>query len=86
LTTLRTAGILDRVAGFIWGTCNGCAPSDPSRSFTLLQVLQQNINVIAFSGLQFGHIGDQFTFLIGIQCEMDADAGTLQMLEPALQD
>jgi len=85
LTTLETAGILDRIAGFVWGTCTKCIPDQPS--FSVLEVLQQHIrNCPAFSGLMFGHNGQQFTLPIGVQVEIDADAGTIQMLESALID
>jgi muramoyltetrapeptide carboxypeptidase len=51
------------------------------------QVLQQKLGQLknpVFTGLLFGHNGQQFTLPIGINCQMDATAGTLQMLEPAL--
>jgi muramoyltetrapeptide carboxypeptidase len=32
----------------------------------------------------FGHIGRQFTLPVGVQVEIDADAGTLTMLEAAV--
>jgi muramoyltetrapeptide carboxypeptidase len=32
----------------------------------------------------FGHIGKQFTLPVGVQVELDADAGTITMLESAV--
>ena len=31
-----------------------------------------------------GHIRDQFTVPIGVQAEIDAEAGTITLLEPAV--
>jgi muramoyltetrapeptide carboxypeptidase len=31
-----------------------------------------------------GHIGQQFTLPVGAEVEIDADRGTLRMLEPAV--
>jgi muramoyltetrapeptide carboxypeptidase len=33
---------------------------------------------------QFGHIERKFTIPVGLEGEMDADAGTLQLLRPAV--
>jgi len=84
INTLRLNRILSRVAGFVWGICNTCTASDPTRSLTLQQVLDQHIKptgVPSFSGLMFGHIGQQFTFPIGVMASMDANKGTIQLLE-----
>jgi len=85
ITTLSLNRILSRVAGFVWGICHKCESSDPTRSFTVKQVLEQHLKPLnrtpSFSGLMFGHISQQFTFPIGIHAQMDADAGTIQLLE-----
>ena len=35
-------------------------------------------------GLMIGHVEDKATVPLGIQAELDADAGTLTLLEPAV--
>jgi muramoyltetrapeptide carboxypeptidase LdcA involved in peptidoglycan recycling len=38
-----------------------------------------------FSGLPFGHGVPQLTVPLGVEAELDADAGTLTMCQPALR-
>jgi muramoyltetrapeptide carboxypeptidase len=42
------------------------------------------LGVPAFQGAMIGHQERQFTVPIGVEAEMDAAAGTLRMLEPAV--
>ena len=39
----------------------------------------------AYRGAMIGHIREQFIVPVGARMEMDADAGTLRMLEPVFQ-
>ena len=88
LTQLALAGILRRVAGVIFGQCTDCGASTPSYGgFTLSQVLKQHfepLGVPAFQGALIGHVANQFSIPVGIRAEMDAEAGTIRILEPAV--
>jgi muramoyltetrapeptide carboxypeptidase len=42
------------------------------------------LDVPVYSGALFGHIRRKFTLPIGLQAEMDADAGTIRYLQPAV--
>ncbi|MCL1472656.1 S66 peptidase family protein [Argonema antarcticum] len=86
LTQLKLAGILDQIAGFIFGQCTDCNPKNPEKSLTLNQVLREHIlplGIPAWYGSAIGHIPDKFTLPIGVEAEIDASAGTIQMLESA---
>ncbi|MEH2171642.1 S66 peptidase family protein [Nostoc sp.] len=86
LTQLKTAGILNQIAGFIFGQCTKCSLGDEP-SFTLMQVLQQHIlplGIPAWYGSMIGHIKDKFTLPIGAEVEINAELGTIQMLETAV--
>ena len=87
LTHLKLAGILDQLAGFIFGKCSDCGPSSGSYgSLTLDDVLNEHIvplNKPAYSGAMIGHIRDKFTIPLGVDAELDAAAGTIRLLEPA---
>ncbi|MBD2388034.1 S66 peptidase family protein [Cylindrospermum sp. FACHB-282] len=86
LTQLKTAGILNQIAGFIFGQCTNCKLGDEP-SFTLKQVLQDHIQplgVPAWYGSMIGHIKDKFTLPMGVEVEIDADAGTIKLLESAV--
>jgi len=86
LTQLKTAGILNQIAGFIFGQCTNCSLGDEP-SFTLMQVLQDHIiplNIPAWYGSMIGHIKDKFTLPIGVEVEIDANIGTIRLLEAAV--
>ena len=86
-TELKLAGILDQIAGFVFGRCTNCLPGSGYGSLTLEQVLAEHVEplgVPAWRGSMIGHIDKQVTVPIGIQVEVDADAGTIQMLESAV--
>lgn len=89
LTQLKNAGILSRLTGFIFGQCTRCKPSDePTEpAFTLTQVLKEHIEPLkipAWYGSMIGHIKDKFTVPLGIEVEIDANSGTIKMLESAV--
>ena len=88
LTQLALSGVLRRVAGVVFGQCTRCTATGPSfGGFTLSQVLDQHLTplgVPAFQGALFGHIADQFSLPVGIRAEIDAEAGTIRILEPVV--
>lgn len=89
LTQLGLAGVLKNLAGVVFGQCTSCTGSSSGvyGGFTLNDVLRQHLGglgVPVYSGAWFGHITDQFTLAQGVMTEIDADAGTLRMLEPAV--
>ncbi len=90
LTQLGQAGVLKGLAGVVFGQCTNCRDPDgsgPGGGFTLNSILRQHfepLGIPAFEGAWFGHISDQFTIPQGVMAEIDADAGTLRMLEPAV--
>ncbi len=88
LTQLRLAGLLDGIAGFVFGQCTSCTDSGPGYgNFLVSELLDQHIRplgVPAFNGLMIGHIADQPFLPLGAEVELDAGAGTLRLLAPAV--
>jgi muramoyltetrapeptide carboxypeptidase len=88
LTQLALGGVLKKVAGVVFGQCTDCRARGPSYGgFTLSQVLQQHLEplgVPAFQGGLFGHVANQFSLPVGARAEIDAGAGTIRLLEPAV--
>jgi muramoyltetrapeptide carboxypeptidase len=88
LTQLALSGVLRRVAGVVFGQCTSCRGQGPSYGgFTLSEVLKQHLEplgVPAFQGALIGHVPDQFSMPIGVRAEIDAAAGTIRILEPAV--
>ena len=86
-TQLRLAGILAQAKGVIWGTCDKCTPGEGFGSLTIPDILDDHLKplgVPVYSGAMIGHVDRQFTLPLGIQVELDADAGTITMLEAAV--
>lgn len=87
LTQLRLAGILQKARAVIWGHCTDCSPGEGYGSLTVSEVLRDHIGplkVPSWQGAMIGHIDRQLTLPVGAEVEVDATAGTLRMLEPAV--
>ena len=85
LSQLALGGILGKLAGVVFGQCTNCTnPGDGYGNFTIYEVLDQHLGklgVPAFQGAQIGHIAGQLSIPVGVAAEIDADAGTIRMLE-----
>jgi muramoyltetrapeptide carboxypeptidase len=90
LSTLMLAGELARVAGVVLGGFTDCPVSEGSfGTLTLDEVFDDYfgpLGVPVFRGASFGHVKRKWTIPLGVMAEMDADAGTLRLLEPAVVD
>ncbi|HBE17293.1 MAG TPA: LD-carboxypeptidase [Cyanobacteria bacterium UBA11149] len=88
LNQLKLSGILDKIAGFIFAQCTKCtAGEDNQPSLTLQEVFSdciEPLGIPAWYGSMIGHIPDKFTLPLGVEVEIDADLGTIQMLESAV--
>jgi muramoyltetrapeptide carboxypeptidase len=86
LTQLKNAGILNQISGFIFGQCTNCQLGDQP-NFTLMEILNyhiQPLKIPAWYGSMIGHIKDKFTLPVGLEVEINADYGTIKMLEAAV--
>jgi len=88
LSTLKLSGALDRISGAVIGAFTRCEPGDGNfGTLTLDEVFDdyfKPLKVPVYSGASFGHIRKKFTLPVGLEAEMDADAGTLRFLQPAV--
>ncbi|MEO6169946.1 MAG: LD-carboxypeptidase, partial [Lysobacter sp.] len=88
LTTLKLMGVLDGIAGLVFGECTDCEPGDGYGSLTLSQILDDHLRPLkipVYRGAMIGHIRQQFIVPVGGRVEMDADAGTFRMLDAVFQ-
>jgi muramoyltetrapeptide carboxypeptidase len=88
LTQLKQTGILEAIRGFVFGTCKKCDAERRIGGFTLEDVFDQHIaplDIPAWSGAMIGHLEKKFTVPIGIRAAIDADRGTITLLEPAVR-
>ena len=85
LTHLWLAGKLQQCAGIALGKFTD-ADYD-GNTFSVEAVLRQrlaDLGVPVLSGLMIGHVDDQSVIPIGARARLDADAGTLELLTPAV--
>ena len=83
----EVAGILEQISGFVFGNCSKCGPGKGFASFTLEEVFDDHIKPLkipACYGAMIGHIEKKFTVPLGINAEIDADTGSILLLEPAV--
>ncbi|OYU95893.1 MAG: hypothetical protein CFE45_19340 [Burkholderiales bacterium PBB5] len=81
-------GALDRLAGVVLGAFTNCGPGDGNYgTLTLEEVFDDYfgpLNIPVYRGAMIGHIRKKFTVPVGLPVEMDASAGTLRLLTPAV--
>jgi muramoyltetrapeptide carboxypeptidase len=85
LTQLALAGALTAARGILVGRCTKCTTKGSSP--TARQVIAERLLAAerpAVAGAPIGHIPVQWVLPIGVLAELDAGAGTLTLLEPAL--
>ncbi len=84
-TQLELAGILREPAAVVFGQCRDC--SDGGSAWTAEEVLRDHLfsyRCPAWIGAPIGHVSPVHTLPIGARVRTDADAGTLEMLGPAV--
>lgn len=88
MSQLKLGGVLEQISGFVFGKCTGCDPGGEGYgSLTLEEVIDyyiQPLKIPAYSGAMIGHIDDNSTIPNGISARMNAVAGTIQLLTPAV--
>lgn len=84
-THLRLAGLLEGVAGVVLGRFADCEGDEPGRTIEdLFGELLGPLGVPVASGFPFGHVPHNWTLPLGVRARLDADEGTLTLLEPAV--
>ena len=82
LTQLRLAGVFRDVVGVALGDFDEAAHPGVSE---VLHDRLGDLGVPVACGFPFGHIDNNWTLPLGIRARLDADAGILELLEPAAQ-
>jgi muramoyltetrapeptide carboxypeptidase len=82
LTQLLRAGWLAGVAGVVLGSWAECEPYDKVRALLVDRIGGLGVPVVEEFG--FGHGEGALTIPFGVTAELDAEAGTLTLDEPAL--
>lgn len=85
LTQLWLAGKLQHAAGIAFGKFT--KTEDEGNTFSIEEIIQRrcgSLGIPVIGGLMIGHVADKTTVPMGIRARLDADAGTLELLEPAV--
>ncbi len=83
LTQLLRAGWFDGVRGVLLGSWERCEPYERVRALLLDRLGGLGVPVVEEFG--FGHCEGALTIPFGVAAELDADAGTLTLDQPALR-
>lgn len=86
-TQLKLAGVLEKIRGFVFGTCAECGPGEGFASLTLEEILADHIKplgVPAWFGAMIGHQMPQWTVPVGAEAVIDAASGTITLAAPAV--
>ena len=81
---LALSGALQRIKGFVFGRCSDCEASNPGNSLPLDQILDDYIKPLgipAYQGALIGHMDEQFILPVGARVRIDADNGSITIME-----
>ena len=87
LAHLRTIGVLGRLAGVAVGRFTDLRRHMHDGALGFDEVLStyfRPLGIPVAYGFPVGHIDDQWTLPLGVRARLDADAGELELLEPAV--
>lgn len=87
LEELKDAGILQKISGFVFGKCTDCdQPSSEAKTVDdILNEYIKPLGIPAWSNAMIGHVGSMWTLPVGSYVEINADQGTITMLEKAVK-
>lgn len=88
-TQLRNAGILEQINGLVLGQFTRCKPNDPTKPHLKLpEIFDEVLSWVTaptVEGFQHGHVPRKLTLPIGLCARLDANRGTLTVLESAVE-
>jgi muramoyltetrapeptide carboxypeptidase len=87
LAQMRLAGVFDQVNGIIIGKFRDCIAEEPDFAFTVDEIFKQyfsKLNKPVYAGAMIGHIRNKYTLPVGLKALMNADKGTIELLESAV--
>lgn len=88
LNQLRLAGKFKAAAGIVLGDWGKTEPEEPDKSLSLEEVFEdmfKNIGKPVLKGFKIGHCKPNLTVPIGAEAMLDTFAGSLCILEPAVE-
>jgi muramoyltetrapeptide carboxypeptidase len=87
LSHLKLAGILDKLAGIVVGQFTEMDEGGEDGALGFDQVLANYflpLGIPVAYGFPFGHVTEKWTLPVGVKARLDAGAGEVEILEPAV--
>lgn len=87
LTHLKLANVYDKINGVVFGYCSKCLAENPAQSMPTIEVIREHFSELKIPvsyGSPIGHVASKWTLPIGIEVEMNAETGSLILLESAV--
>ena len=87
LMQLQRAGLLEKAAGFVLGDVTGDHDQNPTDDISLEDIWKQRIASLGkpvIAGFPFGHVQNPASLPLGCLAELDADSGSLTIMESAV--
>ena len=83
LSYLRQAGVFQGVRAVLFGdmSLNRVGPNEPYGVEGVIEDVLGDLDVPILSGFPIGHGDNSLTLPLGVEAELDADAGSLALLE-----
>ena len=88
LCQLRLSGKLAHARGIVLGAFTRCVARSPRESLTTEEVLRSSLvplRIPVLAGYPSGHLSEQVTLPIGVRVRLNATAGTLSLVESAVE-
>jgi muramoyltetrapeptide carboxypeptidase len=85
VSQLRLAGVLSEVAGIALGGFTEAGADAAPGVLDVLHDLLGGLGVPVAHGFPFGHVDDNWTLPVGARARLDADAGTVAVVEGAVE-
>ena len=89
LTQIRQAGMFEKCAGVVLGGFTNCTEEYEHYALHLDDIIRDIIvpaGKPVLGNMSIGHMDTKITVPLGVQCRMDAEAGTLEFTESALAE
>jgi muramoyltetrapeptide carboxypeptidase len=87
-TQLRNAGILSQIRGLVLGRFTRCHPHAPGEPHLTLEEIFGDASAWVpgpvLEGFPYGHVAQKLTLPLGLRARVDADRGTVEVLEGAV--
>ena len=89
LTQIRQAGLFEKCVGVVLGGFTNCTEEYEHYALHLEDIIRDIIvpaGKPVLANMSIGHTEYKITVPLGVRCAVDAEAGTLMMLEAALEE